>query len=150
MSAPAVANGAAETEANLKMIEVIADDFEGGINFVQVSEEELQYASAGDAHQAQAVQELRGAVSRIRAALDSAQQAAPKAALTDSDTKRLDFMIEKDAFIVKVADKSTFLGYQLMAQNEDEEYIELSGECEVFRTERAAIDMAMLIAAVGI
>jgi len=83
LAAPVVANGAADSETNLKMIELIADDFEGGINFVQVSEEETQYASAGDAHQAQAVQELRGAVAGIRAAIASAQQAAPRQALTD-------------------------------------------------------------------
>jgi hypothetical protein len=80
-------------------------------------------------------------------AAQPSEQAAGGQGLTDADTKRLDFMIANDAFIVKVADKGNFLGFQLMTQNDDEEYIELSGECEVFRTERAAIDMAMDIAA---
>lgn len=79
-AAPSVASAApTDAETHLQMIEAITNDFEQSINFVQVSEEELQYASAGDAHQAQAVQELKGAVAGIRAALASVQ----KTVLTD-------------------------------------------------------------------
>lgn len=80
-AAPSVASGAQDAEADLKMIEAITNDLEQSINFVQVSEEEFQYASAGDAHQAQAVQELRSAVIGIRAILANS---APNKALVEA------------------------------------------------------------------
>lgn len=118
----------------------------------------LRYRNEADAHEAFSLLCKANDAERIRegkaglAALDGKlpEQIAGGQGLADADTKRLDFIIANDAFIVKVADKGNFLGFQLMTQNEDEEYIELSGECEVFTTERAAIDMAMDIAAASV
>ena len=54
------------------------------------------------------------------------------------DSERLDFVLEKQAFISQI--DATMC--QLMTQDEDEDFIALSGEGEAFRTPREAIDAA--------
>ena len=61
------------------------------------------------------------------------------------DTERLDFVLANTAFICRIDPTMV----QLMTQDEDEEYIALSGEGEAFRTEREAIDAAIGIAALA-
>lgn len=59
------------------------------------------------------------------------------------DTKRLDYMLLKDAFAVPSKTDSGAIVWQLWNQDEDEEYFVLSGETSFFKTPRAAIDAAM-------
>jgi hypothetical protein len=56
-----------------------------------------------------------------------------------ADAERLDFVIDNSAFICTINESM----YQLMTQDEDEDYHVISGEGEAFRTKRAAIDAAM-------
>lgn len=62
--------------------------------------------------------------------------------MTD-DTARLDFVLEKWAFVVWCNRDGSIKQCQLMTQSEDEEYIALSGADRFFNTERDAIDAAM-------
>jgi hypothetical protein len=55
------------------------------------------------------------------------------------DAARLDFVLDNDAFICMIADGM----YQLMNQDEDEEFHVISGSGEAFKTKRAAIDAAI-------
>lgn len=145
-AAPAVANGAEIPKwiDDQKGKDPMIDDM---IAYIEVQHRTVLGAVATAKNANDTAVELLRQRDEARAAIAaSTQQAAPKIP-SDTDTNRLDFMIKHDAFIVKVADSGTFLGFQLMNQNEYEEYIELSGEGEVFKTERAAIDMAMEIAA---
>jgi hypothetical protein len=59
------------------------------------------------------------------------------------DTKRLDFMLQKDAFTVLTVRDGTIRQYQLMNQDEDEDFHVLSGEHRYFNSPREAIDAAM-------
>lgn len=62
-----------------------------------------------------------------------------------SDTTRLDFVLERQAFIFTVPESKTGRPpmYQLMEQDEDEDFQVISGEGEAFRTKREAIDAAI-------
>lgn len=62
-----------------------------------------------------------------------------------SDAARLDFVLDRQAFILTIPESKTGrpLMYQLMEQDEDEDYHVLSGEGEAFRTKREAIDAAI-------
>lgn len=71
-----------------------------------------------------------------------AQYAAPP--YTDAkDRERLDFMFANDAFLSRSTADAGVVVYQLMAQDEDEEYTELSGAHVFFPSPRAAIDAAI-------
>ena len=61
----------------------------------------------------------------------------------EKDTKRLDYMLAKDAFAVSSKTDSGGIAWQLWNQDEDEEYFVLSGETSFFKTPRDAIDAAM-------
>lgn len=58
------------------------------------------------------------------------------------DAARLDFVLDNFAFIVKSKTDAGGAALELMTQNEDEEYITLSGEGKFFKTARDAIDAA--------
>jgi hypothetical protein len=59
-----------------------------------------------------------------------------------ADAERLDYVLENLAFLhITVADGGNIC-YQLMTQDEDENYIKLSGIGRFFSTPRAAIDAA--------
>jgi hypothetical protein len=60
-----------------------------------------------------------------------------------ADAERLDFVIEKGAFITWALRDSTIKQCQLMNQDEDEDFHYLSGDDKYFNTVRAAIDAAM-------
>ena len=69
--------------------------------------------------------------------------AAPAQAQEDArDATRLDFLIEKDAFIVWTDRDGSIRQCQLLTQDEDENYHVLSGEHRYFNTPREAIDAA--------
>ena len=59
-----------------------------------------------------------------------------------ADAERLDFVLDNCAFIQTTASEGRPNTYQLLTQDEDENYIELSGEGAWFPTPRAAIDAA--------
>lgn len=59
------------------------------------------------------------------------------------DAERLDYVLKNTAFIHPITFDDTFTRFCLMTQNEDEEYIKLSGDGKTFATEREAIDAAM-------
>jgi len=58
------------------------------------------------------------------------------------ESTRLDFMLENDAFTVRCNRDGSILQYQLMTQDEDENYHVLHDEHRFFNTERDAIDAA--------
>ena len=62
------------------------------------------------------------------------------------DEARLDFVLEKSAWVQWIEFDSTFKRAQLWTQDEDENYIVLSGDAKSFGTAREAIDAAMLAA----
>ena len=72
---------------------------------------------------------------------DHKRHVSPPGARTD--TERLDFVMREGAFIVWSVRDGTIRQCQLWAQNEDEEYVYLSGEHRFFDSERAAIDAAV-------
>ena len=59
-----------------------------------------------------------------------------------ADAERLDFVLANSAFIQTTASEGRPNTYQLLTQDEDENYIVLSGEGVWFPTHRAAIDAA--------
>lgn len=69
---------------------------------------------------------------------------APIAKDVEKDAAMLDFVLEKCAWIQWATHDDTFKRCQLWTQNEDENYIVLSGEGKSFATERDAIRAAML------
>ena len=69
------------------------------------------------------------------AALANAERVEP-------DTQRLDFMFLYDAFLSRTKTDADTIAYQLLAQDEDEDYVVLSGEDKFFPTGRAAVDAA--------
>lgn len=58
------------------------------------------------------------------------------------ESARLDFMLENDAFTVRCNRDGSILQYQLMTQDEDENYHVLHHEHRFYNTERDAIDAA--------
>lgn len=60
-----------------------------------------------------------------------------------ADAERLDFVIEKGAFITWSLRDSTIKQCQLMNQDEDEDFHHLSGDEKYFNTVRGAIDAAI-------
>ena len=58
------------------------------------------------------------------------------------DVQRLDWMLEKSAFMVWTKRDGSILQCQAYTQDEDEEYHVLSGEHRYFNTPREAIDAA--------
>lgn len=65
------------------------------------------------------------------------------------DAERLDFVLHRGAFILTVPKgrkSGDVAGYQLLEQDEDEEYHTLSGEGILYRSKREAIDAAMAAA----
>lgn len=60
-----------------------------------------------------------------------------------ADTARLDFMLANDAFTVRCNRDGSILQYQLMTQDEDENYHVLHDEHRFYNTERDAIDAAI-------
>jgi hypothetical protein len=60
-----------------------------------------------------------------------------------TDTERLDFMLSSSAFTVLCNRDGSILQYQLMTQDEDENYHVLHDEHRFFNTERDAIDAAI-------
>ncbi len=85
---------------------------------------------------------------------DAAALQAENAALREElakakqDAARLDFVIDRQAFIMTLPKRESGLvaGYQLMVQDEDEDFHELSGDGVTYRTKREAIDAAMKVA----
>ena len=75
------------------------------------------------------------AITAGRAALAGAERVEP-------DTQRLDFMFLYDAFLSRTKTDADTIAYQLLAQDEDEDYAVLSGEDKFFPTGRAAVDAA--------
>lgn len=71
----------------------------------------------------------------LRALLPQAQEDA-------RDAGRLDFVMDEAAFIIWTIRDDTIKQCQLMTQDEDENYIVLSGESRYFNTSREAIDAA--------
>lgn len=59
------------------------------------------------------------------------------------DTERLDYVLDKCAFIVVTKTDAGGKAYQLMTQDEDENYITLSGDTKFFSDTRSAIDAAL-------
>jgi hypothetical protein len=59
------------------------------------------------------------------------------------DGERLDWMLDKNAFMVWTKRDGSILQCQVYTQDEDEEYHVLSGEHRYFNTPREAIDAAM-------
>lgn len=58
------------------------------------------------------------------------------------ESARLDFMLANDAFTVRRNRDGSILQYQLMTQDEDENYHVLHDEHRFYNTEREAIDAA--------
>lgn len=63
------------------------------------------------------------------------------------DTTRLNFMLQSDAFAVRCNRDGSILQYQLMTQDEDENYHVLHDEFRFYNSEREAIDAAIAAAA---
>lgn len=59
------------------------------------------------------------------------------------ETKRLDYVLDNKAFAPLRKTDAGGIAWQLMARDEDGNYITLSGETKLFTTKRAAIDDAM-------
>lgn len=72
-------------------------------------------------------------------------QAATRDAL--DDTARLDFMLANDAFTVLCNRDGSIKKYQLMTQDEDENYHVLHNEQRFYNAERDAIDAAIAASA---
>lgn len=69
--------------------------------------------------------------------------AAPIQAQEDArDAERLDFVLDESAFIVSTTRDGSIRQCQLCTQDDDENYIVLSGEHRYFNTPREAIDAA--------
>jgi len=85
------------------------------------------------------------------AALKEGAPAAPAQSCGDAeqadeavtDTDRLDFMLANDAFTVRCNRDGSILQYQLMTQDEDENYHVLHDEHRFYNGEREAIDAAI-------
>jgi hypothetical protein len=60
-----------------------------------------------------------------------------------AESARLDFMLANDAFTVRCNRDGSILQYQLMTQDEDENYHVLHDEHRFYNTERDAIDAAI-------
>lgn len=59
------------------------------------------------------------------------------------DARRLDYILQNDAFKHATRTDAGGVAYQLMAQDEDEDYTVLSGADKFFASPRAAIDAAI-------
>ncbi len=69
---------------------------------------------------------------------------APSDGAADArDSARLDFVLKNSAWVQWVRFDDTFTRAQLWTQNEDEEYVVLSGEGKSYSTQREAIDAAI-------
>lgn len=79
---------------------------------------------------------------KINAALTAGRAALAGAERVEPDTQRLDFMFLYDAFLSRTKTDADTIAYQLLAQDEDEDYVVLSGEDKFFPTGRAAVDAA--------
>ena len=79
---------------------------------------------------------------KINAALTAGRAALANAERVEPVTQRLDFMFLYDAFLSRTKTDANTIAYQLLAQDEDEDYVVLSGEDKFFPTGRAAVDAA--------
>ena len=77
------------------------------------------------------------------AAADRLDELERQLAEAQKDQTRLDFVLENDAFLMREFTSKISFKYQLATQDEDEEYIRLSGEGKSFDTPRQAIDAAI-------
>jgi hypothetical protein len=59
------------------------------------------------------------------------------------ETKRLDYVLDNYGYMESSKTDAGGIAWQLMTQDEDENYIVLSGETKFFTTKRAAIDAAI-------
>lgn len=59
------------------------------------------------------------------------------------ETKRLDYVLDNYGYMESSKTDAGGIALQLMTQDEDENYIALSGETKFFTTKRAAIDAAI-------
>jgi len=75
--------------------------------------------------------------------IDELERQLAEAQNDQADKARLDFVLENDAFLMREFTTSVSFKYQLATQDEDEEYIRLSGEGISFDTPRQAIDAAI-------
>lgn len=89
----------------------------------------------GQAKSVETYHDLMSVGNDLRAALANAERVEP-------DTQRLDFMFLYDAFLSRTKTDADTIAYQLLAQDEDEDYVVLSGEDKFFPTGRAAVDAA--------
>lgn len=89
-----------------------------------------------DAHVSSVFHDIVGRYRAVIAALPPVQPES-------KDAERLDFVLAQAAWILPVRFDHPAVRFQLMTQNEDEEYITLSGEDKSFATEREAIDAAI-------
>lgn len=80
---------------------------------------------------------------------EECQRLTGEAARLAKDAKRLDFVLQKQAFIVWCNRDGSIKQCQLMDQNEDEEFFALSGEDRFFNDPRAAIDAAIAASAIN-
>ncbi len=86
----------------------------------------------------------RNGYAQCKKHLLAAIQSQPDVAVGVSDTARLDFVLERQAYIKTIPGKGRYQdSYQLMEQDEDEDFIAISGEGVVYRSKREAIDVAM-------
>lgn len=77
------------------------------------------------------------------AAEQSAQAAVARAAELERDAARLDFVLAEGAFIDKSKTDTGAIVYQLLNQDEDENFHTISGDGKFFATTSAAIDAAL-------
>ena len=75
--------------------------------------------------------------------MDSDQRTEQQETGGHPDTERLEFILRRMAFLSCTRTDAGGVAYQLMEQNEDEEYIVLSGDRAFFNNPRAAIDAAL-------
>ena len=119
------------TNGDFRMTQVLIDraTLEQLVVALDISQALLEYARSN--HHAKVL----AAYTAGRAALTNAERVEP-------DTQRLNFMFLYDAFLSRTKTDADTIAYQLHAQDEDENYMVLSGEDKFFPTGRAAIDAA--------
>lgn len=84
-----------------------------------------------------------GSIDDLMKATEQAVLQSPEIQQMRKDAERLDFMIENMAWAQPFERDGSILQYRLMTQNEDEDYVFMSGEDRYFNTPRDAIDAAM-------
>ena len=100
------------------------------------------------------IEELSAEVERLTNELQKAQnsdehnftrwqRAEEQLAAAQKDAARLDFVVSNQAFVTTSKTDAGTLTYQLVTQDEDENFVVLSGGFEFYKSPREAIDSAM-------